>query len=275
MADAAEGQAGGARPPSEAALFTPVGSANAFEETLDRLLQVVKLGFVPPGSRLPAERDLAVRLGVSRQTIREAVRALVQAGYLDARRGRAGGTFVLDWPAPPSVSDARRLAREMGQDLHDALDLRRVVEPGAAELAAERADPAGLDLLAAAANVMDAAPRVTMPAAARARPEPGAFDPVPAGDVPVLSYRAADIRFHLAIAELSGAPSIVAAVRGLQMRLSDLLLATPQVAEVLRHSDEQHAVIVEAIRRGDGPAAREAMAAHVESTSTYLRAFLE
>ena len=261
-------------------LLSPVGSANVFEETLERVLQIVKLGFAPPGSRLPSERELAARLGVSRQTIREAVRALTQAGYLEARRGRAGGTFVLEWPSPPSESDARRLAREMGQDLHDALDLRWVVEPGAAELAAARTTSEDHWRLDAALAQMDVAPRVTLAATARSRPEPDAFAPVrpeeaaAPPDGPVLSYRAADIRFHLTIAELSGSPSIVASVAGVQLRLSDLLLATPQVAEVLRHADEQHEEIVAAIRRADPAGAREAMRAHVESTATYLRAFL-
>lgn len=243
---------------------------------------MVKLGFVAPGARLPPERELAARLGVSRQTVREAVRSLIQAGYLEARRGRSGGTFVLDWPTRHSTRDVRRLALEMGQGLLDALDLRRVIEPGAAELAATRTTKDERWRLRAAMAQMDAAPRVTFPAAAREEPERVAFEriamPAPddagpgAGTVP--SYRAADIRLHLVIAELSGSPSIIAAVTEVQLRLSDLLSATPQVAEVLRHSDEQHASIVRAIERGRPTAARRAMQEHVESTATYLRAFL-
>ncbi len=85
-------------------LLRPVDSANVFEETLERLLQIVKLGFVPPGSRLPSERDLAARLGVSRQTIREAVRALTQAGL----------------PLPPSLATV--LGRGLIDPLVGALD---------------------------------------------------------------------------------------------------------------------------------------------------------
>src|SRR5580698_10589419 len=62
------------------ALFRPVRAGNAFEETVERLLQTIRLGVVGPGERLPAEREMAARLNVSRVTVREAIRALQQAG---------------------------------------------------------------------------------------------------------------------------------------------------------------------------------------------------
>ena len=72
-------------------IFGPVKPSNAFEETFERLLQAIKLGIVGYGDRLPSERDLAARLTVSRVTLREAIRALKQVGYLESRRGRGGG----------------------------------------------------------------------------------------------------------------------------------------------------------------------------------------
>src|SRR5215813_15156331 len=76
-------------------MWRPVRGGNAFEITVARLAQAIKLGLVAEGDRLPAERDLAERLQVSRVTLREAIRALREAGYLESRRGRTGGTFVL------------------------------------------------------------------------------------------------------------------------------------------------------------------------------------
>lgn len=58
----------------------PVGGGDVFEEVLQRLMRLVKLGLAPPGSRLPPERELAASLGVSRQTLREVLRSLVQTG---------------------------------------------------------------------------------------------------------------------------------------------------------------------------------------------------
>ena len=79
---------------ADEAVFRPVRAGNPFEETVERLLQAIKLGVVGPGERLPAERDLAARLNVSRVTLREAIKALTDAGYVESRRGRYGGTFV-------------------------------------------------------------------------------------------------------------------------------------------------------------------------------------
>ena len=76
--------------------FRPVRPGNAFEETVQRLLQTIRLGVVAPGGSLPSERELALRLSVSRDTVRDAIRSLSDAGYLVSRRGRYGGTFVVE-----------------------------------------------------------------------------------------------------------------------------------------------------------------------------------
>src|SRR6201986_4475370 len=89
-------------------LLGPVRTGNAFEETVERLLNVVKLGLIEPGDRFPAERELAARLGISRLTLREAIRELQLAGYVQSRRGRFGGT-LLPFPAaaPPQGGGGR------------------------------------------------------------------------------------------------------------------------------------------------------------------------
>jgi DNA-binding FadR family transcriptional regulator len=120
------------------ALFRPVRAGNAFEETVERLLQAIKLGVVEPGERLPSERDLAGRFNVSRVTLREAIKALQDAGYVESRRGRYGGTFVQERLPRRGKASVRRLAREMASGLDDALVFRRVLEVGAAEAAALR-----------------------------------------------------------------------------------------------------------------------------------------
>jgi DNA-binding FadR family transcriptional regulator len=75
-----------------AAVLGPVRSQNAFEETVERLLGVIKLGVVGPGERFPAERELAALLGVSRITLREAIGDLRDAGYVESRRARSSPT---------------------------------------------------------------------------------------------------------------------------------------------------------------------------------------
>ena len=238
-------------------LWRPVRGGNAFEITVSRLAQAIRLGLVGAGDRLPAERELAERLQVSRVTLREAIRALREAGYLESRRGRTGGTFVIS-PMTSDVDSAPRnlpkggaaeLARQMGDRLHDALDFRRVLEPGAAGLAATRT-------LAA----VDRQQLVACLTASRDR------DPA--------TRRVADSRLHLAIAAASGSPSLATAVADVQLTLDGLLASIPVIKRNLDHSDRQHARVVDAILGGDAVAARATMEEHCDATAELLRGLL-
>ncbi|RBO70570.1 FadR/GntR family transcriptional regulator, partial [Microbacterium sp. H6] len=75
------------------AVYRPLRRGNALEDTVARLVQTIRLGVVAPGESLPPERELAASFGVSRDTVREAIRELADTGYLLPRRGRYGGTF--------------------------------------------------------------------------------------------------------------------------------------------------------------------------------------
>lgn len=238
-------------------------------------MKMIKLGMVLPGERLLPERELAQRLEISRPTVREAIRALTQTGYLESRVGRNGGTYVRELPSDPSSDGVRRAAAELGQDLTEVFDLRGILEPGAAALAAHRATDADKILLDEALRTLALAPRLTYPPSERAARD----DLAPAaasggGDFP-LSYRRADQRLHLLIAEIARAPTLARLIAEVNVRLSDLIRQTPQVETTLRHSDEQHLRIVDAIKRGDRNAARSATEEHVASTATYIRGFLE
>jgi DNA-binding FadR family transcriptional regulator len=237
--------------PPAVAPWRPVRGGNAFEITVARLAQAIKLGMVAVGDRLPAERELAERLQVSRATLRDAIAALRDAGYLESRRGRNGGTFVVS--TLPAVGGGRRLevvAREMGDALRDALDFRRVLEPGAAGLAAART-------LSAAQRQHLA---VTM-VASRTR------DPA--------TRRTADSRLHLAIAAASGCTSLAAAIADVQLTLDRLLAAIPVIDRNLDQSDAQHTRIVELILAGDPPAARAVMEEHCDGTAELLHGLLD
>jgi DNA-binding FadR family transcriptional regulator len=235
-----------------------VRGGNAFEITVARLAQAIRLGLVAVGERLPPERELAEQLRVSRVTLREAIAALREAGYLESRRGRAGGTFVvhagqLVTAAPgaeaDTASDAASLARSMGAELHDALDFRRVLEPGAAALAAGRPLPA------------DHRSRLVACLAASRERDPA-------------TRRVHDSRLHLAIAAASGSASVAAAVADVQLRLDQLLAAIPVLRRNLDHSDNQHTRVVDAILGGDPEVAHTAMQEHCDGTAELLRGLL-
>ncbi|WP_084000649.1 FadR/GntR family transcriptional regulator [Actinomadura kijaniata] len=232
-----------------AAVFRPVRGGNAFEETVERLLQAIKLGVVARGDRLPPERELAPLLGVSRVTLREAIRALAQEGYVESRRGRAGGTFVTYRRPRPGRADLRRAVAEMGDDLADTLTFRLAVETGAARILA------GADL----SDGRGALLRTRLDELTAAGPD---------------DYRRLDTLFHLTIAELTGSRLLAAACADARMRVTDLLNAIPILRPNIEHAAVQHAAIVEAILAGDPEAAGRAVAEHLEGTAALLRGFL-
>jgi GntR family transcriptional regulator, transcriptional repressor for pyruvate dehydrogenase complex len=243
-----------ARPDSTAdwagiAIFRPVRTGNAFEEAVERILQAVKLGVFPHGSRLPVERDLAVRLNVSRATVRDAIRSLQDAGYVTSRHGRYGGTFVAYQVPEPGPDDLRRAAADISDRLDDAIIYRHVLEAGAAERAALA------DLGAEQRDYLNS--RLIEVASA-----------------PPAEYRLADSRFHLAIAELTASRSLTASIAECRMRLNDLLNAIPMLARNIEHASAQHRAIVQAILAGDAVAARQATAEHLDATAALIRGFL-
>jgi DNA-binding FadR family transcriptional regulator len=237
--------------PDLGGMLRPVRAGNAFEETVERLLMVIKLGLIGPGERFPAERELAVRLGISRLTLREAIRELQQAGFVESRRGRFGGTFVTRKPPGPAPGELRRLAQQDGDKLTDALTFRLAVEVGAAEVLAQQVAAqevaAREALLSRLADLNAASPR---------------------------DYRRLDTLFHLAIAELTGSTLLAAACADARMRLNDLLNAIPVLRRNIDHTAGQHTAIASAILAGDPDLARRAVCEHLEGTSALLRGFL-
>lgn len=234
-------------PAAELAIVQPVRAGNAFEETVQRLLQMITLGIVPPGERLPAERDLAARLGVSRATLRDAIAELTKVGWVEGRRGRAGGTFVrIDDGLADSVP-ARR--RHRPPHLEDVLTCRWVLEVGSAEMAA----------------------RADLPAPAR-RELSGHLEAVEKASVS--DYRRFDSRLHLALAEVTGSASLLRCVADARSQVNALLDQIPLIEPNLRHSNEQHRMIIGSVLAGDPDTARMNMIDHLEGTAALLRGFL-
>ena len=229
-------------------LIRAVRPTNAYEETMQRLLQSVRLGMIGPGERLPAERDLALMLKVSRDTVREALATLAEAGYVVSRRGRYGGTFVVD--DLPRDSELGAPGAGVGAaEVEDVTTLRRVLEVGAAREAAAR--DLSAEERAALARALDECSGASMS-----------------------DHRRLDSRLHLLIAELSGSTSLVPLVANLRTRVNALLGAIPMLGPNLAHSSAQHEAIVAAILAGRPESAAEAMLEHIEGSSALLRGFL-
>ena len=220
-----------------AAVFEPVQPPTTFEETVERLGTAIRLGILGPGLRLPSERELAEQLGISRSTLRQAITTLVQSGHLTSVRGRGGGTFVVQEP-PLAEGSPSGPVRE---DWREVLDARVALECGTVQLAAERlGDEAGAHLESLIER-MDAE---------------GDFE----------DYRRADVRFHIAIAEATGTPRLVAQMTELQGEVSELIMLIAHPRVVLAHANEEHRRLLRCLRKGDGPGAVRVMRHHLAGT---------
>jgi GntR family transcriptional regulator, transcriptional repressor for pyruvate dehydrogenase complex len=226
-------------------VFAPVRSQTAFEETVERLGTAIKLGLLPPGTRLPAERQLCSRLGIARSTLRQALTALGQSGHVHATRGRRGGTFVSDPQPPADPASPEMLAR-----WRETCDRRLAVELGVAVLAAERVQAD--DLLA-----LDELERTL---------ESSLED--------FSAYRQADIRLHVGLAEAAGSPSLVRAMTEAQGAMTDLIAYIAHPPQVLESSNAQHRRLLGAVREGDSLRAVKAMTEHLQGTEHVLAGLL-
>jgi GntR family transcriptional repressor for pyruvate dehydrogenase complex len=227
------------------AVFAPVRSQTAFEETVERLGTAIKLGLLEPGSRLPAERELCARLGIARSTLRQALTALGQSGHVFATRGRGGGTFVSD-PQPP----ANPPSAEMLAQWRETCDLRLAVELGAAVLAAERAERADLDALDEVAATLE-----------------GTLEDFAA-------YRQADIRLHVGLAEAAHSTQLVRAMTEAQGAMTDLIAYIAHPPQVLASSNAQHRRLLAAVRERDAMRAAQVIAEHLHGTEHILAGLL-
>lgn len=232
------------------AVLRPVRGHHAFEACVERLGSAIRLGVYPIGSLLPPERDLADLMAVSRATLREAIAALREAGLVETRRGRGGGTLVTLKPATPSARKAARTSAAQRADWLDALEYRRIVEGGAAYVVASR-DLEETDR-ALLVDAHDAVASTNTRAA----------------------HRQADSRFHLTLATLAGSPRVAEAVASVQASLHEMLSAIPVLSANMAHSDRQHARLTDAVLAGKPDLAQKVMWEHCDDTAALLRGLI-
>ncbi|MGH2860048.1 MAG: FadR/GntR family transcriptional regulator [Solirubrobacteraceae bacterium] len=226
-------------------VFAPVRSQTAFEEAVDRIGTAIRLGLLPPGTRLPAERELCAKLGIARSTLRQALVALGQSGHLHAVRGRGGGTFVVDElpPAPPPRSELIDRWPEMW-------DHRVAAEVGCAVLACRRARATAVTALGELLSAMDESTE------------------------DFSTYRQLDVRFHIGLAQATGNPRLVTMATEVQGAATRLIALIAHPPEVLNSSNVQHRRILAAVTNGDEGAAAREMAEHLRGTEHVLAGLL-
>jgi DNA-binding FadR family transcriptional regulator len=217
------------------AVFKPVRAPTTFEERT-----AIRTGLLAPGTKLPAERQLAEAFGISRSTLRQALTTLVQSGHLTSTRGRSGGTFVAERPPLSEAGDD-----PLGRDARAVLDHRVAIEVGSVILAVERARDGDLDALDGLVARMAASQE---------------FE----------DYRRADIRFHIGVAEAAQSPHLVTEMTEVQGEMSDLIALIAHPEEVLTRSNAQHAELVGFLRKREADSAVDVMRRHIRGTEHIL-----
>lgn len=223
----------------------------SYELVVDQIRRAIQIGRFLAGEKLPSERELADQLGVSRTTVREAMRVLQGERMIETRRGRGGGAVVI---APETTPAQRRqVVRRRLAELENVFDYRLAIEPAAARLAAERrtkADMSGLLQTLASLRTLASAPSDE-------------------GLSPVSRFFATDAEFHDRIAQTARNPLLVQAVSDAR---AAMFLPVGSVFTAL-HPDANrgHEEIFAAIENGDPDAARRAMTEHIELTRQALR----
>ena len=214
------------------------------DEAVLRIREMIMSGELGPGDRLPPENALSERLGLSRSSLREAVKALVAMRVLDVRRG--DGTYVTSLQ-PSLLTEAMAFVVDLHQEgtLLDLLEVRRILECASAARAAGAVTPELVEALRAE---------------------------IPAVDVDSETLVEADLRFHRLIAQASGNDYLVGLLDGLSTSTvrARVWRGLTQEGAVQRTIDE-HAGIVRAIELGSPELAEAAMAVHIGGVEEFLR----
>lgn len=220
-------------------VYKVVRTSRLYEQIVQQIEASVLNGTLKPGDQLPAERELAQRLGVSRTAVREAVKALREKGLVEAYSGR--GTFVTDGTTQAARQSFDLMVKLGQQEGSPHLsELRLILEPGIAALAAERVKREDLQALREAVAVME-----------RAQKDPEA-------------YIEADLDFHLALAEAAANPLILSLIDSIVGLLREQRIKIFNVEGGPQRGQFHHKRILEAMERGDAEQARSAMRAHLE-----------
>lgn len=224
-------------------MFTPVQTRRTFEEAADQIAEKVRTGELRTGDRLPGERSLAAQMEISRPTLREAVKVLVDAGVLEVRRGPGGGMYVATDVVPTDLVRHSALLRLA--EIAAVLEARRMLEPQVALLAAERATEEDFEALERSIEAM----RRIVDGGWHQRHED--------------RFLQLDVQFHLALARAAGNPTVETLMRILFRQLEiarDMAMHVPTTPE---WTIDIHERTLAAVRGGEADEVEAVMDEHL------------
>ncbi|HWO42496.1 MAG TPA: FadR/GntR family transcriptional regulator [Candidatus Eisenbacteria bacterium] len=219
-------------------MFRAIKKTRISEEVVSQIHRLIRDGKVKAGDQLPSERELAETFKVSRTSVREALRALETQGLIVSRSGM--GNFVADLPVESLIAPLARLLIEEKNALADIFELRKLIEPNIAALAAARATANDIQRLT---KLLDDQ---------RTQIEQGE------------SGVEADTQFHFAIAKATQNHALEKLVSGLMEVLSHSREESLQSLDRRRASLDSHRAILSAVAAHKEEGARAAMLRHIE-----------
>lgn len=230
-------------------MYTPIRSSKVYEQIAEQIEQLILSGKLRSGDRLPTERELAEQFQASRTAVREAMKTLAQKGLVNMRPGR--GTIVIDGTSQAmrhSLDLMMRVGQASGSD--DLVEVREILEPEIAALAAARATEEHIALLQEAVQVMDAS----------------------LADAD--TYIAADNDFHRALAKATQNHLILTFVDSIVDLLSEQRKHIFSVEGGSARGQLHHKRLLDAMLRRDPEAARTAMQAHLQQVRADVKTAL-
>lgn len=228
-------------------MYKAVQTSRLYEHIVRQIEESITRGVLKPGDQLPAERELAQQFGVSRTAVREAVRVLNEKGLVEAYSGR--GTFVTNGTSQ-AIRQSLDLMIKIGHEEGSAhlAELREILEPGIAAVAAIRAEESDISALREAVDVMD-----------HSRHDADAFIE-------------GDLDFHLALAEAARNPIILALLDSIVGLLREQRMRTYYVGGGPERGQYHHKRILEAVEHHDPERARATMRDHLQQVREDSRA---
>ena len=219
----------------------PIKNRRGFEVILDRLEAALLSGELSVGDRLPGERELAAGFGVSRTSVREALRVLEALGILEVKRGTEG-VSLRNEPGD-AFADLLRLHIALGHyDARSVVEFRTILEAWAAAKVAEEADE---HLFSRLSEIVD-------------RMADSSLDP--------LAFHGLDVQFHETLIEVSGNALVALALRSCRTVNRQAMLdglASGEWPQTLKELHHEHRRLLDAIRAGDPALAATAIKDHI------------
>jgi len=229
--------------------FTPIRQARASGEIVSQIEHAIFEGELKRGDRLESERELAERFGVSRITVRDALRVLEARGLVLVKVGASGGAFVTETNADQVAESISTMILLRRMTLSGLAEARTVVETATCEFAAERADAAAIKRIEQTVEKGRAVVREQAP------------------------HTEASMDFHVAVADAANNELLSATVAAYR----DLLVQTLHDMRDVRSAkmtQKAHEEILDAIRAHDPDAARKLMLEHLRDFEKRLRRWL-